>query len=91
VVFRLAITFVEYMVLGGIAGAISFLLLWANVRLYVSPVSAWRAIALHTARVGALAIVLVAIARAGAVPLLAALAGLLIARSIVLRRERATA
>jgi hypothetical protein len=67
------------------------LLLWVNVRLYASPAPAWRAIALHTARVGTLTIVLVAIARAGAIPLLATLAGILIARSIVLRWQRAVA
>ena len=83
--------FIEYMFLGGIAGTISFLLLWVNVRLYAAPVSAWRAIALHAARVGTLAVVLVVIARAGAIPLLATLAGILIARSIVLRWERAVA
>jgi N-ATPase, AtpR subunit len=91
VVSRVAIPFVEYTLLGGTAGTISFLLLWVNVRLYASPASAWRAITLHAARVGALAIVLVAIARAGAIPLLAALAGILIARSIVLHRHRAVA
>jgi F1F0 ATPase subunit 2 len=82
---------VEYVLLGSIAGTISFLLLWVNVRLYASPAPAWRAIALHTARVGTLTIVLVAIARAGAIPLLATLAGILIARSIVLRWQRAVA
>jgi F1F0 ATPase subunit 2 len=86
-----AIPFVEYVLLGSIAGTISFLLLWVNVRLYASPAPAWRAIALHTARVGTLTIVLVAIARAGAIPLLATLAGILIARSIVLRWQRAVA
>jgi N-ATPase, AtpR subunit len=85
------IPFVEYVLLGSIAGTISFLLLWVNVRLYASPASAWWAITLHAARVGALAIILVAIARAGAIPLLAALAGILIARSIVLRWQRAVA
>ena len=88
---RVAIPFVKYALLGGIAGTISFLLLWVNVRLYASPASAWRAIALHAARAGALAIVLVWIARAGAIPLLATLAGILIARSIVLRWQRAIA
>ena len=90
-VSRVAIPFVEYVLLGSIAGTISFLLLWVNVRLYASPAPAWRAIALHTARVGTLTIVLVAIARAGAIPLLATLAGILIARSIVLRWQRAVA
>jgi F1F0 ATPase subunit 2 len=91
VVSRVAIPFVEYVLLGSFAGTISFLLLWVNVRLYASPAPAWRAIALHTARVGTLTIVLVAIARAGAIPLLATLAGILIARSIVLRWQRAVA
>ena len=90
-VSRVAIPLVEYVLLGSIAGTISFLLLWVNVRLYASPAPAWRAIALHTARVGTLTIVLVAIARAGAIPLLATLAGILIARSIVLRWQRAVA
>ena len=67
-VSRVAIPFVEYVLLGSIAGTISFLLLWVNVRLYASPAPAWRAIALHTARVGTLTIVLVAIARAGRDP-----------------------
>ena len=90
-VSRVAIPFVEYVLLGSIAGTISFLLLWVNVRLYASPASAWWAIMLHAARVGGLAIVLLAIARAGAIPLLATLAGILIARSIVLRWQRAVA
>jgi hypothetical protein len=88
---RVAIPFVEYMLLGGIAGAISFLLLWLNVRLYAAPAMAWRAILLHAARVGTLAVVLVEIARAGAIPLLATLAGILMARSIVLRWQRVVA
>jgi F1-F0 ATPase (N-ATPase) AtpR subunit len=91
VLSRVAIPFVEYTLLGGIAGAISFLLLWVNVRLYSAAGSAWKAIALHAARVGTLAVVLVAISRAGAIPLLAALAGILIVRSIVLHWQRALA
>ncbi len=90
-VSRVAIPFVEYALLGGIVGTISFLLLWVNVRLYASPASAWWAITLHAARVGTLAVALVAIARAGAIPLLATLAGILIARSIVVRWQRAIA
>jgi len=91
VVSRVAIPFVEYMLLGGIAGAISLLLLRVNVRLYASSALAWLAIVLHATRVATLAIILIAIARAGAIPLLATLAGILIARSIVLRWDRAVA
>jgi energy-converting hydrogenase Eha subunit B len=88
VVLGVAIPFVEYLLLGGIVGAIAFLLLWVSVRLCAAPGSSWQAIALHAARLGTLAIVLVGIARAGAIPLLSALAGILIARSIVLRWQR---
>ena len=86
---RVAMPLVVYALAGGIVGAISFLLLWTNVRLYA--VSARRAIALHAARIGALALVLVAIAQAGALPLLAALAGILASRSIVVRIRGAAA
>jgi len=81
--------FAVYMLAGGVAGTVSFLLLRYNVRLYT--VSAPRAVALHIGRLAALALALVAIAQAGALPLLAALAGILAARSAVIRFTGAAA
>lgn len=82
-------TFVEYAAIGGALGAASFLLLRVNARLYLETTAVWRPVALQLLRLALLGLILAVIAHAGAFPLLSALAGFLIARSIVLGRRGA--
>lgn len=82
-VARIAVSVVAGLVLG----AAFFSLLGLNVRLYGSrrwPV----AMVLHLARWALLALALLVAARAGALPLLAMALGVLIARTVLVRRAR---
>lgn len=66
-------------------GLAYFAALRANVRLYADGRPA-AALAVHAARTAVVVAAAVAAARAGAVPLLAALAGFVAARTVVVRR-----
>jgi hypothetical protein len=73
---------------GFILGLASFTALRANAGLYLAG-GLWRPIGLHLARLAVLAGALILVARQGAGPLLAAAAGLLVARHLVVHRARA--
>jgi F1F0 ATPase subunit 2 len=68
---------------GLILGLVHFLGLYANTRLYITYGIAVRAMGLHFARIFLTSVGLFTIAHFGAASLLAALAGLLIARPMV--------
>lgn len=74
--------------LGLAAGLAFFTALRLNVGLYVSGGSVLLPAAFHVGRMAALAVALLLVVQCGAVALLAALAGLLVARAIVLRGSR---
>jgi len=75
-----------FAVAGIIVGILYFALLYRSVRLYASSAGLARVAPLHLLR-GALAVSFFwIVAQQGAVPLLAALAGFLIARTVVQRR-----
>lgn len=76
--------------LGVLIGAAHFHALRLNVRSFLLADRPWRAIALQGARMGATAAALLGCALAGSVPLLSALAGLLLARRLALRRKDTT-
>jgi F1F0 ATPase subunit 2 len=72
---------------GALLGAAYFQSLWWNVQLITSG-SAWRAIGLHLLRFCVLTGSLYAASRYGAVTLISAVFGIIVARSLVLRRAR---
>ena len=78
-----------FVLLGGVLGAIHFATLRHNVRAYLGGAGI-RAVALHLARIALVGTAFALIAGAGALPLLAALAGFLLARLYVLRPTRVT-
>lgn len=71
---------------GAAAGLGHFGSLWWNTRLYASGGSALAALLLQIARFAVLLAVFAVLARVGAVPLLAGALGLLLARSVLIRR-----
>jgi len=71
--------------LGALLGGLSFAALRANVGLYLAGGAVWQPIGLHLLRLALALGGFVAIAPAGALPLLSALAGFLIARTIAIR------
>jgi F1F0 ATPase subunit 2 len=72
---------------GALLGAAYFQSLWWNVQL-ITGGSAWRAIGLHLLRFGVLIVSLYVASRYGAVTLISAAFGMIVARSLVLRRAR---
>ena len=78
--------------LGGLGlGAMSFAALAWNVGLYTSTgAGLWKGVALHVARLAALAGAFWFAASLGAIPLLAGLAGYLVARTVATRLAGAT-
>ncbi|WP_454918888.1 N-ATPase subunit AtpR [Xanthobacter sediminis] len=77
---------------GGLAaGAAYFATLWWNTQLYLSGGRALLAILIQAARFALLLVALAALALFGALPLLMGAVGLLIARTLVLRRLGRTA
>lgn len=72
---------------GGIVGAVYFASLWANARCYARH-AIGAAIALQAARFGVLALALFGLARLGPAALLAALAGIVLARHFAIRLAR---
>ena len=76
------------LVAGGAGGWLFFASLRRTVDLWLSGGAATRALALHLGRFVVLGAVLAGAALAGALPLLAATAGVLLARALVLRRAR---
>jgi F1F0 ATPase subunit 2 len=77
-------TALPFVLLGAVLGALHFATLRYNVGAYLGGAGA-RAIALHLGRIVLVGTAFALIARAGAVPLLAALAGFMLARLYVLR------
>ena len=73
------------LIVGVVAGAIFFTLLWRNAQLFAQG-RAGRAILTQVVRLCLLALVLTELAGAGAVALLSALAGVTLAREAVIRR-----
>lgn len=76
---------------GLVAGAGYFASLWWNTQLYLSGGRALLAILIQAARFALLLVALAALALFGALPLLMGAVGLLIARTLVLRRLGRTA
>jgi len=76
------------LIAGLAAGAGHFVSLRWNTRLFISG-KVWHAPVLQVARLFASAAVLYGLARLGAMPLLAGMAGFLVARHFALRHERA--
>jgi len=77
-----------WIVAGTIIGALHFLSLRWNLRMLAGGRSLMPAIAVQLGRFAAIAAVLAVVARSfGALPLLAATLGILLARTIVIRRE----
>lgn len=72
--------------IGALLGGAHFAGLRWNARRFLAGGMPWRALLLQLARMGITATALLACARIGALPLLAALAGLLLARRIALRK-----
>jgi len=79
------IEMVLYLAAGGVLGAVYFTLLVRTVRLYTAQVAASRIIPLHLLRIALAVLAFWLIAQQGAWPLLAALAGFLLARLAVQR------
>jgi F1F0 ATPase subunit 2 len=77
-----------FVLLGALLGAGYFAALRLNVDRYISSRSLAPALALHLGRLLLVGIVFALIAQIGAVPLLGALAGFLLARSLAIRRAR---
>lgn len=75
-----------YFALGLLAGGAHFASLRGNARLFAGSGSPAAALGLQLLRLGALAGLLVLVALHGALPLLATALGVLVARSIVVRR-----
>lgn len=74
-----------FLFIGLLAGVVFFALLRWNTTLYLRHGGFARAVAVQAARLCAITVVLVVAARHGALPLLLGAAGLLIARSVVVR------
>jgi F1F0 ATPase subunit 2 len=87
--FDLARAALPFVLLGGVLGAVHFATLRLNVRAYLGGAAAW-GIGLHLGRVALAGAAFALIARAGALPLLAALAGFVLARLYALRAARVT-
>jgi len=79
------------LVLGFGLGLVHFTTLKHVAALYTSGAKVWRVLGLQLLRFALLALVLIVVAQLGALPLLAAAAGILVARQIVIRRNRAEA
>lgn len=77
-----------YLTLGGVLGAAYFSALDWNVRLYAEAGAGWKALQLHLGRLLGAVAVFAILARMGALPLLAAFAGFLAARTIAVSRHR---
>lgn len=77
-----------FVLLGTLLGAGYFAALRVNVERYLSGRSPGAAVALHLGRLAVTAAAFALIAPAGAVPLLGALLGFMLARSLALRSER---
>jgi F1F0 ATPase subunit 2 len=74
---------------GAMIGAMHFTFLRWNAQLFISSGPVWHAVALQLARMMVTSAALLGCAYAGALPLVAALAGLLLARQFTLRKARA--
>lgn len=72
--------------IGALIGGVHFTALRWNVQLFLGDGSTWRAVGLQLLRMAFTAAALFGCALAGALPLLAALAGLLLVRRIALRK-----
>ena len=77
-----------FALLGAIVGAGYFAALRYNVERYLSPRPLGGAVMLHLGRLVVAGVAFALIARAGATPLLGALLGFLLARSLAIRRIR---
>jgi hypothetical protein len=77
-----------FLALGFLAGMLHFHLLQRQALMLVQGVSAWRCVLLHLLRFALMVIALFAAANKGALALLAALAGTLLARKILLSLAR---
>lgn len=75
-------------VVGFVLGVIHFASLKRVTALYLGKGPVWRAIGLQVLRLTVLTVALILMARQGAVPLFAAFVGLLLARTLVLRRAK---
>ena len=75
-------------VMGIAMGAAWCTSLRANTDLYLTGDSVWRPIGLHVLRLAAVGIAFALVAHEGALPLLAALAGFLAARTLAMRGTR---
>jgi F1F0 ATPase subunit 2 len=86
-VFALFLESSAWLAMGGLVGAFHFLSLRRSARMLATGPSLFAGLALHLIRFPIVAGVLVFIARYGAPPLLAAMLGILAARTAVLRLE----